>query len=151
MNQFSLSLELNSCRETGQYWGKSIFNFSCIVLLFHVSNSLETSFQVERKPICFHIQAFSKAVAKCLMVTYALEESANQWKHHLINEGKVIQTNQQLIQYFQNETKLKRISPYSWISSLQQVHVVIRHQESMINQIVGLVKYIFDCLCHSTK
>jgi len=61
---------------------------------------------VERKPICFHIKAFSKEVLKYLMGTYASEESANQWKHHIINEGKVIQTNKQLTQYFQNQTKL---------------------------------------------
>ena len=94
MNQFNLSLELNNCGDTGQNWGKSVFNFSCIVSPCHVSNSLETSFQVERKPICFHIKAFSKAVSKCLRETYASGESAKQWKHHLMNEEKVIQTNQ---------------------------------------------------------
>jgi len=94
MNQFSSSLELNSYKDTGQYWGNSVFNFSCIVSPFHVLNSLETSFQVERKPLCFHIKAFSKAMSKYLRETYALGESANQWKHHQINEGKVIQTNQ---------------------------------------------------------
>ena len=65
---------------------------------FHVLNNLETYFQVERKPICFHIKAFSKAVLKYLRETYASGESANQWKHHLMNKEKVIQTNQHLIQ-----------------------------------------------------
>lgn len=74
--------------------------------LFHVSISLETSFQVERKPICFHIKVFSKVVSKCLRENYTLGESANQWKHHLMNKKKVIQTNQQLIQYFRRKTKL---------------------------------------------
>ena len=78
MNQFSPSLEVNSYRDAGQYWGKSMLNISCIVSPFHVSNSLETSFQVERKTICFHIQSFSKVVSKCLRETYASEESANQ-------------------------------------------------------------------------
>lgn len=96
MNQYSLSLELKNYTDTGQYWGKSVFDFSYIVLPCHVSNSLETSFQVERKPICFLIKAFSKAVSKCLMGTYASEESNSQWKHYL-NKGKVIQRNQQLI------------------------------------------------------
>jgi len=122
-----------SFRGASQYWGNSMFNFSCIVLPCHVLNNFETYFQVERKPLCFHIQAFVKAMSKCLMVTYASEESANQWKHHLTNEGKVIQTNQQLIQYFHNETKLQKISPYSWVGSVQQVHLVNRKQESMFN------------------
>ena len=107
MNQFSPSLEINGYKDTGQYWGNLVLNFSYIVSPFHVSNSLETSFQVERKPICFHIKAFSKAVSKCLRETYASGESANQWKHHLMNKEKVIQTNQQLNQYFQNQTKLQ--------------------------------------------
>ena len=38
---------------------------------------------------------------------------SNQWKHHLINEGKVIQTNLQLNQDFQRQTKLQQFSPYS--------------------------------------
>ena len=94
MNQFNASLEFNRYRDVGKYWGKSVLKLSCIVSPFHVSDNLEASFQVERKPICFHIQAFPKAVSKCLMGTYASEESVNQWKHHLMNEGKVIQTNQ---------------------------------------------------------
>ena len=106
MNQFSLSLELNSYRDTDQYWGKSVFNFSCIVSPVHVSNSLEASFQVERKPIYFHLKSFSKVVSKYLGENYASRESDRQWKHHLMNKGKVIQTNQQLIQYFQNQTNL---------------------------------------------
>ena len=74
MNQFSPSLEVNSYRDVGQYWGKSVLNFSCIVSPICVSNSLEVSFQVERKPICFHIKAFTKAVSKYpihLRETYA--------------------------------------------------------------------------------
>ena len=109
MNQFSPSLEVISYKEEGQYWGKSVLNFSCIVSPIHVSNRLEPYFQVERKSIGFHIKSFSKAVSKYskpLRETYASRESANQWKHHLINEETLIQTNQQLIQYFQNQTKL---------------------------------------------
>ena len=113
MNQFSTRLEVITYKDVGEYWGKSVLNFSCIVSPFHVSNNLETSFKVERKPICFHIKAFSKAVSKCLRETYASEESANQWKHHLMNKEKLIQTNQQLIQYFQRQTKLQQFSPYS--------------------------------------
>jgi len=71
------------------------------------------------------------------MGTYALEEITNKWKHHL-NEGKVIQTNQQLNQYFENQTKLQKNSHYNWIGSLQQVHLVIRNQES----IAGLMSSI---------
>jgi len=71
-----------------------MLNFSCIVSPFHVSNRLESSFQVERKPICFHHKAFSKEVSKYPRKTYASKESANQWKHHLINEEIMIQTNQ---------------------------------------------------------
>jgi len=107
MNIFSSSLEINSYSEASQYWGKSVLNFSCIVSPFHVSNNLEASFQVERNPICFLIQTFSKAVSKYLRETYASGESANQWKHHLMNKKKVTQTNQQLIQYCQNQTKLQ--------------------------------------------
>ena len=118
MNQFYSSLEINSYRDTSQYRGKSVLSFSYIVSPFNVLNSLETSFQVERKPICFHIKSFSKAVSKYLRETYASGESANQWKHHLINEEKVIQTNQQLNQYFHNQTKLQQISPYSGIGSV---------------------------------
>jgi len=94
MNQFSPSLEINNYRDAGQYWGKSVFNVSYIVSPIHASNSLEASFQVERRPICFRIKAFSKAMSKYLRETYALGESSNQWKHHLMNKGKVIQTNQ---------------------------------------------------------
>jgi len=90
MNQFSLSLELNSYMDTDQYWGKLVFDFSCIVCPCHVSNSLETFFQVERKSICFHITTFSKVVSKCLMGSYGTKGSPNQWKHHLMNEEKVI-------------------------------------------------------------
>ncbi len=81
MNQFNPILEVKSYRDAGQYWGKSVLNLSCIVSPFHVSNCLEASFQVERKPICFHIKAFSKAMSKCtihLRETYASRESANQ-------------------------------------------------------------------------
>ena len=97
MNQFSPRLEVNSYRDVGQYWGKSVLKFSCIVSPFHVTNGLEASFQVERKPICFHIKVFSEAMSKNsipLRETYALVESANQWKHHLMNKEKVTQTNQ---------------------------------------------------------
>ena len=93
MNQFSPSLEVTSYRDAGQYWGKAVLNFSCIVSPFHVSNNLEASFQVERKPLCFHIKAFSKASSKYpihLRETYASSESANHWKHYLINEETMI-------------------------------------------------------------
>lgn len=119
MNQFSSSLEINSYNDASQFWGKSVLNFSCIVSPFHVSNILEASFQVERKPSCFHIKAFSKALSKYpihLRETYALGESANQWKHHLMNKETMIQTNQQLIQYFEKQSKLQQLSPYSlWV------------------------------------
>lgn len=94
MNQFSPSLEINSYRDAGQYWGKLMLNFSCIVSPIHVSNNLEASFQVERKPLCFHIKAFSKSVSKYLREPYASGESANQRKNHLMNKGNMIQTNQ---------------------------------------------------------
>jgi len=106
---------------------------------------LETSFQVERKPICFHIKSFSKALSKYpiqLRETYALGESANQWKHHVTNERKVIQTNQHLNQYFQKQTKLQQISPYNWIGLVQQVHLVNKNQESMLNQVAGLMSKV---------
>ena len=108
MNQFGPSLEISSYRDSGQYWGNSLLHFSCIVSPFHFLNSLEASFQVERKPICFHIKVFSKAVSNCLRETYASGESANQWKHHLMNKEIVIQTNQQPFKYFQNQTKLQQ-------------------------------------------
>jgi len=142
MNQFTPSLEVNSYRDGGQYWGKSVLNFSFIMSPFHVSNSLESSFQVERKPICFHIKAFSKTVSKYpihLRETYALGESANQWKRHLMNEEIVIQTNQQPFQYFQNQTKLQQFSYYSLMGLLQQVHLVIRNQESISSQVAGMM------------
>jgi len=96
----------------------------------HVSNSLEASFQVERKPICFHIKAFAKVVSKYpihLRENYATREGTNQWKHHLINEETMIQTNQQPLQYFQNQTKLQQFSPYNLMGFLQQVHLIIRN------------------------
>ena len=40
MNQFSPSSEINSCRDTGEYWGNSVLNFSCIVSPFHALNNL---------------------------------------------------------------------------------------------------------------
>jgi len=107
MNPFNPNLEINSYRDAGQYWGKSVLIFSCIVSPFHVSNNFEASFQVERKLFCFHIKAFSKVVSKYLRETYASGESANQRKHHLMNKEKVIQTNQQPFQYFRNQTKLQ--------------------------------------------
>ena len=55
---------------------------------------------------------------------------ANQWKHHVINEEKVIQTNQQLNQYFQRQTKL------------QQVHLVNRKHKSMSIEVAGLISSI---------
>ena len=127
MYHFSPSLGVISYRDEGQYWGKPVLNFSCIVSPFHVSNSLEGSFQVERKPICLHIKAFSKAVSKYLRETYASRESDNQWKHHLINEETLIQANKQPFQYFQNQTKLQQLSPYSLMGLLQQVHLVIKN------------------------
>ena len=66
-----------------------MLNFSCIVSAIHILNSLEASFQVERKPFSFHIKAFSKSVSKYpihLRETYASGESDNQWKHHLMNK-----------------------------------------------------------------
>ena len=64
MNQLSPSLEIKSYRDTDQYSGKSVFNFSYIVSTFHVSNCLETYFEVEMETICFHIKAFSKSLSK---------------------------------------------------------------------------------------
>lgn len=147
MNQFSPSLEVISYRDANQYWGNSVLKSSYIVSPFHVLNSLEASFQVERKLICFHIKAFSKGVSKYLIhlrETYALGKSANQWKHHLMNKETVIQTNQQPLQYFQNQTKLQQFSHYSLMGLLQQVHLVIRNQESISSQVVGLMskKYL---------
>jgi len=110
MNYFSPSLDVISYRHTCQYWGNSLLNFSYIVSPFHLSNSLEASSQVERKPNCFHIKAFSKVVSKYpihLRETYASRESDNQWKHHLRNKETMIQTNQQSFQYFQNQAKLQ--------------------------------------------
>jgi len=142
MNQFSASLEVINYRDAGQYWGKSMLHFSCIVSPFHVSNSLEASLQVERKHICFHIKAFSKAVSKYpihLRETYALGESFNQWKHHLMKKEIVIQTNHQPFQYFQNQTKLQKFPYYSLMGLLQQVHLVIKNQESITSQVVGMM------------
>lgn len=76
MNQYSLSLKLNSCMDTDQYCGKLVFGFSCIF------SPLEASFQVERKHFCFHIKSFLKEVSKYL--AYASGESANQWKHQIV-------------------------------------------------------------------
>lgn len=106
---------------------------------------METSFQVERKPLCFHIKSFSKSLSKYriqLRETYASEESNNQWKHTVINEGKVIQTNQKLNQYIHNQTNLQQISPYNWIGAVKQVNIVIKKQESMSIQVVGLMSKV---------
>jgi len=122
-----------------------VLNFSCIVSLFHVSNSLEASFQVERKPICFHIKAFSKAVSKYpihLRETYASGESANQWKHYLINAETVLQINHPTFQYFKSQTKLQQFSYYSLMGLLQQVHLVIKNQESISSQVASMMSKI---------
>lgn len=97
INYFSPSLEVISYTDASEYWGKSVLNFSCIMSPFHVSNSLEASFQVERKPSCFHIKTLYKEVSKYpiyLREAYALGESDNQWKHNLMNKEIAIQTNQ---------------------------------------------------------
>lgn len=52
----------------------------------------------------------------------------------------MIQSNQQLIQYFHRQTKLQQFSPYSLNGSRQQIHLVIRKQESMSSEVVGLCK-----------
>ena len=51
----------------------------------------------------------------------------------------MIQTNQQPFQYFQNQTKLQQLSYYSLMGLLQQVHLVIKNQESISSQIVGMM------------
>ena len=71
--------------------------------------------------------------------TYALRESGNQWRHHLMNEETTIQTNQKPLQYFQIKTKLQQFSHYSLMGLLQQVHLIIRNQESISSQVVGLM------------
>ena len=73
------------------------------------------------------------------METYVSGESANQWKHHLMNKEIVIQTNQHPFQYFKNQTNLQQLSPYSLMGLLQQVHLVIRKKESMSSQVDGLM------------
>ena len=91
----------------GQYWGKSISHFFSIASSFHDFKSNEASLQVEWKSISFHDKAFSKADLKFPyhgLKTNAICESVNQWKYQLIDI--VIQVNQQLLRYFQNQTKL---------------------------------------------
>jgi len=56
-----------------------------------------------------------------------------------MNKEKVIQTNQQLIKYFQNQTNLQQFSSYSLMGLWQQVHLLIRKKESMSSQVLGLM------------
>jgi len=51
----------------------------------------------------------------------------------------VIQTNQQLIQYFQIQTKLQQFSNYSLMGLLQKVHLVIKNQGSITSHVAGLM------------
>lgn len=84
---------------------------------FHAFKSNETSLQVERKSISFHGKAFSKADLKFPyqgLKTNALNEIVSQWKCHLI--GIVFQVNQQLLRYFQYQTKLQQYFHHSWMS-----------------------------------
>jgi len=115
-----------SFRGAGQYWGKSVSHFFSIASSFHAFRSNETSLQEERKSISFHDKAFSKADLKFPyqdLKTNALTESVSQWKYQLIDI--VIQVNQQLLKFFQNQTKLQQYFHHSWMSYGQQIHLVI--------------------------
>jgi len=53
------------------------------------------------KPICFHSETFSNAVANYPNYDeelYALVESVNKWKHYLMGKETVIHTNHQPLQ-----------------------------------------------------
>lgn len=81
---------------------------------------------MERKSISFHDKAFSKENLKFPyhgFKTNALSESGSQRKCQLIDI--VIQVNQQLLRYFQNQTKLQQSLHYRWMSYGQQVHLLI--------------------------
>ena len=65
---------------------------------------------MERKSIIFHDKEFSKADIKFSyhdLKTNTLSESVSQWRYQLIDEEIVIQVNQQLLRYFQSQTKLQ--------------------------------------------
>ena len=70
------------------------------------------------------------------MKTNALTESVSQWKYQLIDI--VIQVNQQLLRYFQNQTKLQQSLHHSWMSSMQQVYLVISQQECKSSQVIDM-------------
>ena len=57
------------------------------------------------KPICFHSETFSKAVANYPTYDkelFALVESVNKWKHYLMGKETVIHKDHQLLQYLQS-------------------------------------------------
>ena len=56
-----------------------------------------------------------------------------------MNEEIVIQKNHPTFKYFQNQTKLQQFSSYSLMSLFQQVHLVLRNQESISSQVASLM------------
>jgi len=130
-----------SFKGAGQYWGKSVLHFFGIASSFHALKSNEASFQVERKSISFHDKAFWKVDLKFPyhdLKTNALSESVSQWRYQLIDEEIVIQVNQQLLRYFQSQTKLQQSLHHSWMSSVQQVDLVISQHESKSSQVIDM-------------
>ena len=50
----------------------------------------------------------------------------------------MIQVNQQLLRYFQSQTKLQQSLHHSWVSSVQQVHLVISQHENKSIQVIDM-------------
>ena len=62
--------------------------------------------------------------------------SVSQWRYQLIYEEIVIRVSQQLLRYFQYQTKLQQYFHHSWMSYGQHFHLVISEQESKSSQAI---------------
>lgn len=130
-----------SFRGARQHWGKSVLHLFGNASSIHTLKINEAYLQVERKSISFHHKEFSKADLKFPyhdLKTNALSESVSQWKNQLIDEEVVIQVNQQLLRYFQNQTKLQHSFHHNSMSYVQQIYLVISQQEHKSSQVIDM-------------
>ena len=75
-----------------------------------------------RKPICYHSENFSQAVANYPTHDkdlYDLVQSVKKSKHYLMGKETIIHTDHQPLQYLQSQTKLQQSHHYRWVGFLQ--------------------------------
>jgi hypothetical protein len=63
------------------------------------------------KPIYYHSETFNQVVANYPTYDkelYALVQSVKKWKHYLIGKETIKHTNNQPLQYLQEQTKLQQ-------------------------------------------